>query len=344
MHEASGFVKGWLEARGVAVEQGECRGLPVLTAEVGDPGGKTLVFHGHLDVVPGAPRQFDPEVEGDRLYGRGAYDMKGALAAMLVAFPPPDRVPPGVRVRLAIVGDEESEESEDRGTDYLVGNGLVGDFAITGEPTDLQVGVAAKGVLALRITVGGLSAHGSTPWLGENAILAAIGLFHGIESLPFATEGSEHFTRPSVNLGRIRGGEALNQVPDRCEIDVDIRYLPGQEPDEIRRQVAGLEPAEIETIIELPPIAGGTEDRFIGDLAQAIEGCSGSPATTVGRDGASDAISFIRAGMPAVEFGPVGEGHHGPEEWVSIESLEQYRNVLSRFIADFAKGGSAHPA
>ena len=72
--------------------------------------------------------------------------------------------------------------------------------------------------------------------------------------------------------------------------------------------------------------------------------CSGSPATTVGRDGASDAISFIRAGMPAVEFGPVGEGHHGPEEWVSIESLEQYRNVLSRFIADFAKGGSAHPA
>lgn len=275
-------------------------------------------------------------VEGDRLYGRGAYDMKGALAALLLALPGPEQIAPGTCVRLAIVGDEESEESEDRGTDYLVDHGLSGDLAITGEPTDLKVGVAAKGVLAVRIAVTGRAAHGSTPWLGENAILAAIGRFHGIESLPFATEGSEHFSRPSVNLGRIRGGDALNQVPDSCEIDVDIRFLPGQDPDEIRRQIAGLGPEPIETIIELPAIEGPLDERTLEPLMAAIEAVSGRPATTVGRDGASDAISFIRAGVPAVEFGPVGEGHHGPGEWVSIDSLEKYHAIVSRAIETIA--------
>ena len=135
--------------------------------------------------------------------------------------------------RIGIVGDEESEESEDRGSDFLVDRGLTGEFAITGEPTDLHIGVAAKGVLALKVTVAGRAAHGSTPWLGDNAILRAIEMFRGLESLPFARESSEHFDRPSINLGRIQGGDALNRVPDRCTMDVDIRYLPNQDPIEI---------------------------------------------------------------------------------------------------------------
>ena len=142
------------------------RGLPVLRAEVGPEAAPTIVLHGHLDVVPGRPGQFEPRVDGDRLYGRGAYDMKGALAAMLLTFAAM-REQDGVRVRLGIVGDEESEEEEDRGSDHLVDTGFVGDFAITGEPTDLHIGVEAKGVLAVRLEVSGVAAHGATPWLGR---------------------------------------------------------------------------------------------------------------------------------------------------------------------------------
>src|SRR5689334_11941902 len=130
--EAAGFVKGWLEARGIEATHEEVRGLPVLKAEVGSEGGPTVVLHGHLDVVPAFDGQFEAKVDGDRLYGRGAYDMKAALAAMLVTAASL-RDQDGVRVRLGIVGDEESEVEADRGSDRLVDSGFVGDFAITGE-------------------------------------------------------------------------------------------------------------------------------------------------------------------------------------------------------------------
>jgi succinyl-diaminopimelate desuccinylase len=329
--ECAGFVKGWLEARGIEVQHEEVRGLPVLTAEVGPEDAPTVVLHGHLDVVPGRPGQFDPRVEGDRLYGRGAYDMKGALAAMLVTVAAM-RDREGVRVRLGIVGDEESEEEVERGSDHLVDSGFTGDFAITGEPTDLHIGVEAKGVLALRVEVGGVAAHGATPWLGDNAVLRAIDVFRSIESLPFARHSSELFDRPSINLGRILGGDALNKVPDRCAIDVDIRYLPDQDPATLLEQVRGLPDAEVEPLFTRPPAVVARDLSYVRALAEAVAAHHGGEPMSVGRDGASDAVSFLRVGVPAVEFGPVGEGHHGPEEWVSVSSLHTYRKALDTFL------------
>ena len=178
---------------------------------------------------PAEPEQFEPRVEGDRLIGRGAYDMKGGLAAMMCALKDVERQGQ-VRVRLICVPDEESEEIDERSTDAVVARGLGGDFAITGEPTNLHIGVEAKGVLVMRIEVHGRAAHSSTPWLGDNAVLKAVDVFRAIESLPFSRESSEMFDRPSINLGRIEGGDALNKVPDRCRMAVDIRFLPGQDP------------------------------------------------------------------------------------------------------------------
>ena len=180
---------------------------------------------------PARPEQFTPRVDGDRLYGRGAYDMKGGLAAMMCALHDLAEQRK-VRVHFGCVADEESEELTARGSDHLVESGYLGDFAITGEPTNMHIGIQAKGVLAMRIEVTGTAAHGSTPWLGDNAVLKALDVFRAIESLPFARESSDLFDRPSINLGRILGGDALNKVPDLCAIDVDIRYLPGQDPEE----------------------------------------------------------------------------------------------------------------
>jgi succinyl-diaminopimelate desuccinylase len=329
--ECAGFAEGWLEARGIETKSDEVRGLPVLRAEVGPEDAPTVVLHGHLDVVPGQAGQFEPRVEGDRLYGRGAYDMKGALAAMMLSVAAM-RDQEAVRVRLGIVGDEESEEEVERGSDHLVDSGFVGDFAITGEPTDLHIGVEAKGVLALRVEVGGVAAHGATPWLGDNAVLRAIEVFRSIESLPFARHSSELFDRPSINLGRILGGDALNKVPDRCAIDVDIRYLPDQDPATVLEQVRGVAGTEVEQLFTRPPAIVDRDLPYVRALRAAAGSHHDGEPMSVGRDGASDAVSFLRVGVPAVEFGPVGEGHHGPAEWVSVSSLHAYRQTLDTFL------------
>jgi succinyl-diaminopimelate desuccinylase len=334
LHAAAGFVKGWLEARDIDVEAHRFGDLHALTAAVGPEDGPTLVFHGHLDVVPGHAEQFVPRVEDDRLFGRGAYDMKGGVAAMMCAvhdLAAQDKV----RVRLVIVPDEESEDIQRRSSDTLVRRGYVGDFAITGEPTDLHIGVQAKGVLACRILVAGRAAHGSTPWLGDNAVVKAVDVFRRIESLPFSRESSEMFDRPSINLGRIVGGDAPNKVPDACMMDVDIRYLPEQDPDDILAAIRAIPDVEVKRTFVYPPAHVSLSNPYVRALCEAVGPLTTGASVSVGRDGASDAVSFLRAGIPAVEFGPAGAGHHGPEEWVSITSLARYRKLLTDYARDF---------
>jgi succinyl-diaminopimelate desuccinylase len=333
LRAAAGFVKGWLEARDIDVQDHVFGDLHVLTAEVGPPDVPTVVFHGHLDVVPGRPEQFVPRIDGDRIYGRGGYDMKGGLAAMMCALHDlSDQA--AVRVRMLCVPDEESEDIERRTSDDLIRRGFVGDFAITGEPTDLHVGVQAKGVLACRIAVHGRAAHSSTPWLGDNAVLKAIDVFRRIESMPFSRESSEMFDRPSINLGRIVGGDAVNKVPDECVMDVDIRYLPNQSPDDILEQIRTIDDMEIRRTFVFPPAYVSRSNPYVQALCEVVSDHASGEKVSVGRDGASDAVSFLKAGVPAVEFGPSGAGHHGPEEWVSIASLARYRAAL----VDFARG------
>ena len=331
IQSAAGFVKGWLEARDVEVGGGIHNGRPFLTADVGARSGPTVVFHGHLDVVPAPPEQFSPRYEDDRLYGRGAYDMKGGLAGMMCAVRDL-AAQSAVRVRFLCVADEELETDDTRASDRLIEEGLTADFAITGEPTDLRIGVQAKGVLAMRIEVHGRAAHGSTPWLGDNAVLKALDVFRRIESLPFARESSDLFDRPSINLGRIWGGDALNKVPDCCVIDVDVRYLPGQEPDGILAEVRELADTSVSVIFHRVPAVVEHPNPYVTCLAEVVAGDAPPERISVGRHGASDVVSFLEAGIPAVEFGPAGGGHHGPEEWVSVASLERYKGALVDFV------------
>ncbi len=346
LRAAVGFVRGWLEAREIPIQGREFGGLPVVIADVGPAGGPSVILHGHIDVVPAHADQFTPRIEGDRLIGRGAYDMKGGLAAMMCAVHDV-AANRQVRVRLICVPDEESENVEHRCTEALVEEGLRADFAITGEPTDLHIGVQAKGVLAVRVEVSGIAAHGSTPWLGDNAILKAYDVFRRIETLGFSRESSELFDRPSINVARIDGGDAFNKVPDLCSMDVDIRYLPNQDPGEILADIRSLPDVRIVNTFQRAPAHVSRSNPYVRALRDAVSKSLDGEALSVGRDGASDAISFLEAGIPAVEFGPIGAGHHGPQEWVSIESLRRYRRALGDFVNElpaWLAGGVVEPA
>src|SRR5438445_2613971 len=323
---AAGFVKGWLESHEIPVRDGTVGGLPVLAATVGPESGPTIVLHGHLDVVPAQSSQFEPRIEGDRLFGRGAYDMKGGLAAMMCAVADL-AAQDAVRIHFVCVSDEESDEPFDRGSDYVVAKGYVGDFAITGEPTNLRIGVQSKGVLAVRIEVSGTSAHGSTPWLGDNAILKGVDVFRQIQAMPFAREASELFDRPSISLGRVLGGDRVNRVPDICAIDVDIRYLPGQDADVILDSIRAIPDTAVTVVFRRAPAMVDRQNPYVRALAASISDWTPEDRVSIGRDGASDANSFLDAGVPVVEFGPIGGAHHGPDGWLSITSRAHYRHA-----------------
>src|SRR2546423_12120336 len=217
--------------------------------------------------------------------------MKGGLAAMMC--PTRDLMAQDrVRVHFVCVCDEESEEDENRGSDFVVRDmKVLGDFALTGEPTDMQIGVQAKGVLLLRLEVKGRAAHGSTPWLGDNAVLKAMDVFRRIESLPFARESSELFDRPSINLGRVFGGDVPNKVPERCTIDVDIRYLPGQDPDDILAAVQALPDVKVSTCFRREPVVVSRTNPYVTLLAQAIG--PSADHIPVGPDGGAALASWI---------------------------------------------------
>jgi succinyl-diaminopimelate desuccinylase len=337
------FISGWFEARGLETVRYKGAGshgeLSSLVVRVGS-GEPRILLHGHADVVPGEEDQFEVHKENDELYGRGVYDMKGALAAMMYAVEDLHVAGCEATVELLIVPDEEREYGGPKGAEILIQNGHTGDFLITGEPTDFHVGVQAKGVLALRITSRGQSAHGSRPWLGKNAVLLAYEHYKRVLDLPFAEEKSSLFSSPSINLARIIGGDAINRVPDRCTYDLDIRYLPEQDPEEIVRQIRSIDlPAEAKVLFSHEPTYVSRDNPFVKALREvAARHFLGNPVS-IGRHGASDIVFFQRAGVPGVEFGPVGGGHHGPKEFVVSSSLETYRQMLVQFVRILANGG-----
>ena len=292
-------------------------GRPAIVAAVGD-GPRTLILSSHVDVVPGHRDQFSPRRENGNLYGRGAYDMKGALAAMLAALADlaaaPDRLA-GVCVKLLIAPDEESDAAsiEDKATARLADAGNLGEFAICGEPTDLQIGVQAKGALVVRFEVRGRAAHGiappgwaRTPCSRRSTSTAASASCPSRRSAPSSSRA-----RPS-SLGRIAGRAGGERGARHCRMDVDIRHLPTQDPDDVMRQVRTLARRAATLLYQVPAAQLNPYNDHVKLLRHVVREHRDGKALGVGRHGASDAVLFLKRGIPCVEFGPTGAGHHGP--------------------------------
>lgn len=323
----------WLTKRGVNVQIVEHEGLKSVVAMIGES-GPTVVLNGHLDVVPAGSEQFIPYVENGKIIGRGSFDMLGAVAVMMHVTAELAKRPLLCKVMLALVPDEET--GGQKGTGFLVSQGLAGDVVICGETTNLNIAVEAKGVLQLRIETTGVSAHGSRPWLGDNAILNAVNVYKKIELLPMFQMSTAYFKQPSLNLARIQAGQAINQVPDRCTMDLDIRYLPGQNPDVIVNEIEQLVKGTVTVLSEGPPVQTNPQDKAIRQLKASAEKVLGRDVLFFGQDGAADTRFYAEHGIPAVEFGPRGANHHGKDEYVEIDSLMEFSAILQHYILQFS--------
>jgi acetylornithine deacetylase/succinyl-diaminopimelate desuccinylase family protein len=326
-------------------------GRPSVVAEVGT-GGRSLVFNGHLDVVPaGDPGHwphppYDAHVQDGRLWGRGAADMKGPIAAAIAAAAAIERagVSTGGRLVFHLVADEEYLGTH--GTVVLRDRGLLrGDACIVGEPSDLALGLAQRGGAWIRATGHGRIAHGSTPDLGTNAI-EAIARF--VLAAPAALPDREHRLtgRPTINVSTIEGGRSFNVVPDRCTIDVDRRAIPGETLDDV---VAGIDRVltdlanrhpGFDVSIEVKDWCEPAETPAGHPVVEALRAAAGDVRRSpdeVGFTGITDARFYTNdAKIPSVLFGPGSlTVAHTSAEWIGIDDLVDGARIYAQAFVRF---------
>jgi succinyl-diaminopimelate desuccinylase len=319
---------------GFAVRHFTSNGKPSALVHVpGGDGPFRVVLNAHLDVVPGDPAQFTARRDGDRLYGRGAQDMKAAALVMAGVF---GEVAAGLPVPIALqlVTDEEVGGAD--GTAYQIAAGVRAGFVIIGEHSGLRIVHESKGICQVRLTARGAAAHAAYPWLGDNAVLRlTAGLDRLLRRHP-VPPAEEWVT--TVNVARIdTPNTAVNQVPAEATAWVDIRYPPSD------GAFAGRTPAEVEAHLSAvtgldahldelgPPHRAEPDSTEVSLLRQAVE-ATGHAATLLRKHGAADSRHYHEAGVDAVILGPSGDGQHGPTEYVDLTTLRPYHDALSGFL------------
>ena len=324
-------------------------GRPSVVATIGPEDGPSLAWNGHLDTVPAGSLDtwsvdpFAGAVVDGRLIGRGACDMKGAIAAALAAGAAIRRagIELGGALTFHLAADEELAGVH--GTKVLLGRGLLSQqAAIVGEPTDLALGLAERGGAWITATAYGAAAHGSQPGRGVNAITS---MARFLLRLPEVIPATEHplCGRATVNAALIEGGSAPNVVPDRCAVDIDRRILPGEDdPDAVLAPFHQLaaelrrEHPEVDVrseIREWTDAAEAPADSEIADvLRAAVTAERGSPPRDAGFTGITDARYYINdAAIPAVIFGPGSLSvAHTADEWVDVPDLVQAARIYAR--------------
>jgi succinyl-diaminopimelate desuccinylase len=329
-NQAIQFCSEWLQQHGLNVQHFNNEGYQSLICEIGT-GDETIVLNGHVDVVEGIEEQFHPFIADGKMYGRGSVDMKAGVAAMMEVMAQLRNEQLSKKLMLQLVPDEETGGRY--GSKFLADQGYIGDFVICGEPTSLGVAIQSKGVLQLDFKIEGKPAHGSRPWEGKNAILKAFQIYNNILELPFATESQPPiYDKPSINLAKLSGGTVYNKVPERCEMSLDIRYLPNQSPERIYQQVHELIEDEVHIHICNDAIKTEASNKYVQKLCTAIKRNTQIENVNIfGQHGSSDGQFFTKYGSDAIEFGPVGADWHGENEMVYIDSMKEYIEVLKDF-------------
>jgi acetylornithine deacetylase len=326
----------WLERAGLEVSVEEIvPGRPnVVAIARGSGGGRTLILNGHLDTVG----LLEPDggltarVEGGRLYGRGAYDMKASLAAIASAGAECARR--GLRgdVIVAAVVDEEAASI---GTEALLERWRA-DAAIVAEPTDERLCIAHRGWLAFDIETQGRAAHGSRPDLGIDAIAKMGRILVEIEALDRSLQARPSHAllgTGSIHASLIEGGQEYSSYPARCLLRGERRTIPGERRDEVEGELRGLL-GDSDGSIAFPFGRDPMEISPDEEIVRAVQAQTGS-GEVYGAPFWTDAALFADAGIPAILFGPRGDGAHAAIEWVELASVERCRDLYVAVAAEF---------
>jgi succinyl-diaminopimelate desuccinylase len=291
------------------------------------------LLNGHLDVVPANYKQaFAPQVKAGRLYGRGASDMKAVVAAMTKLLM--ESALQEVDMALMLTSDEEVGGFN--GVKYLLQEKEYScDCVIIPDGGDnWQLVVAEKGLIHFKVTASGQAAHGSQPWLGENAITRLVRFYQKIKSqLPLTT--AQNRWRPTVNLGKIQGGTATNMVPAQAEMYLDFRF-PNQETQQqylqfMQKHCQDDPNVSYEIIAQGEALVNDASNSYLQRISRVAQK-QGFKLPLQKVHGASDARFFAAQDIPVIMFKPKCSQPHIDNEWIDLQSLDKFYQVLKQFL------------
>lgn len=339
---------------GIEVELQESgAGRPNVIASAGHGQGRTLMINGHIDTVgvAGMEEPFSGRVEGNRLYGRGAIDMKGAMGAALVlleAIARDEHFPGSVIV--TFVTDEEHSSLGTQAVCREIER-FKPDAALVVEPSGLTATIAHKGFVWAEIVTHGFAAHGSAWERGVDAIAhmgRVIGALEGHARELLTREPHPAVGPPSLHMSLIGGGQELSSYPDTCRLEIERRTIPGETEEQVRGELQAILDrlddedeqfhAELTMGLFRSPWAVGRDAEIVRILAATYRDITGSEIEYEGAAGWMDTALLAEAGVPAVVFGPEGDGAHALVEWVDLDSVETYVQVLAKVAHDFCAG------
>lgn len=308
----------------------------IVRLEASGKARRRIILAPHLDTV--AAEDFRPRAENGKLFGRGACDTKGSVAAMFSALlaVAESSVRP-VETEIIFVGLVDEENGQE-GSRVFAKSKIKGDLAIIGEPTELKVVTAHKGDLWLKLVTKGRAAHGARPELGVNAVhqmARVIDLLEGKYQKLLRKRRHALLGHPTINVGSVRGGRQPNIVPDRCEIEIDRRTIPGEKDRAVQREIvefiraAGLKVELINSKAkECMALETAPKNKFVQQLMSVTR-----QVAPAGVDFFSDAAIIATGGTPSVVFGPGNIAQaHTVNEWISLRSLNRATNILTRFL------------
>lgn len=329
------FIMCWCEQNGIQTQLIEHNGIPSVIIMPAPGSTARLLLMSHIDVVDAEDHMFEPRVEEDKLFGRGAGDDKYAVALSLILFR--DRLralrekgleQKDMALGVLITGDEEIGGSN--GAGYALPT-IKADFAVAldgGSPERMVV--KEKGIINLTITARGTAAHGARPWLGENAIDVLIRDYQALKTL-FTEKNEEHWHR-TVNFGIVRAGESINQVPDMAEGQFNIRYTDHDDPEALIEMIRETVAGEVE-VLRIDTVFASPSSRYKDRLMEL------SGAEEVQEHGASDARYLQDNGMAGIVWGAEVFGSiHGANEHVSISSIGKLTDTLEKLVMEMENG------
>ena len=347
----AGFVASWLRSHGLVVEMVETvPGRPSVVGVLrGSGGGRSLALNAHMDTVGagGMVDAFKPRVESGRVYGRGAYDMKGSLAAIMVAAKEAKTF--GLRGDLIVMAVAD-EEVASLGTSAVLER-FRADAAIVTEPTETRLCIAHKGFVWLEIETRGVAAHGSRPDIGLDAVARMGRILTGVVDLDTKLRrprGHSLLGTGSIHASRIEGGKELSTYPDRCVVSLERRTIPGEdganalaELEEVIASAQQRDPqlsASARILLERPSSELQSDSELAAAVAKSAEAVLGAHSDPIGVSYWMDMALLNDAGIPTVALGPSGAGAHADVEWVDVASIEQCVHIYLNAAAHICGG------